>query len=95
MLTRTAVDGMPPPPENNRAGTGHSTAGDAAAPAKTGCSPKAALTLNDVSRERLRQTLMNEFKLHLPAMLESSGRDSRLPDRSLNVIRLLARLDPD
>ena len=44
-------------------------------------------------REKWRQTLMRELRRQLPSMLESSGRNGDLPERSLNVIRMLTRLD--
>lgn len=36
---------------------------------------------------------MTEFKRQLPGMLECSGRNAELPERSLTVIRMLTRLD--
>lgn len=36
---------------------------------------------------------MTEFRRQLPAMLESSGRNSDLPERSLTIIRMLTRLE--
>ncbi len=64
-----------------------------AAAAGKGGHTVAILPRAKADREKLRRTLMTEFRRQLPAMLESSGRDAALPERSLTVIRMLTRLD--
>lgn len=72
-----------PPPVRTKTATASGTGGHSAA-----ILPKAK-----TDREKLRRTLMTEFRRQLPGMLECSGRDAELPERSLTVIRMLTRLD--